>query len=996
LAARQISHYRILEKLGSGGMGEVFLAQDTKLERKVAIKMLPAKSIDDARAKKRLFREARAAATLDHPNICAVHEVNEDGDCLFVVMQYIEGKTLAARLADARLAPDEVLDVGTQVAEALSEAHARGVIHRDIKPQNVIITPRGLVKVLDFGLARLTPIEQSNDPEAKTVTQLTEEGYIVGTVAYMSPEQLKGQAVDASTDLFSLGVMLYECAAGRPPFTGSSKIEISSKVLQVEPRKPSELNPGIPKGLERIILKAMAKEAGDRYQTADEVLQDLRQLRASLSGATELLPSASVTHQNSSARTAAVAQNALRLRWVQLLLVAVPVLIIATWIALRLWHPAPYQPTAEAKFFYDQGVAALRAATYFQASKTLKQSVTLDPQYAPAHARLAESYLEINNTEQAKDEILTANSLAGKRGLASVDKLNLDAINATATRDFPTAISSYQKIADQATGSEKANAYVDLGRAYERNEQLDKAIENYLKATTLDAQSAGAFLHLGIAYSRKRDVDEAEKAFKRAEEIYQVLTNNEGLVEVVFQRGALLLGAGKWSEAKTELERVLEMLKSQENNYQLTRTELQLSIVYRDLGNIDRAKELAADAIRVGQASDIKNVAANGLIDLGLAFMASDFETATNYIQQAMELARRDKSQVTEMRAHLSLGRVYYQQSNNDGAISELQTALNFYKPGGYRRETSLALTLLGRAYQDKGEDATALKYFQEQRELVTQASDESGIADSHMNLALLFGFNQEKYTEALTQLDEKIKIDESHRAERALASDQMNRGNLLWQLGRYDEARAALDTAFDLANKKEAQLKTVLAWVHLVRARIALSQTQYAEAKKEGELALELSAEFPDAALEAKCTIGLATAFTGSAPAGRKLCDEALTMAQTLKSRSVITSAQLASAEVRLLNRDASGALQTALEAQKTFGQSGQKDSEWRALLFAARASDLAGDRSAARDYASRADAACNALPQIWGAESYETYLRRPDIQMYRRQLAQILQSAK
>ena len=581
MAAQQLSHYRIIEKLGSGGMGEVFLAQDTKLERKVAIKMLPAKSIDDAQAKKRLFREARAAATLDHPNICSIYEVNEDGDCLFIAMQYIEGETLATRLVGSPLAPDEVIDVGIQVAEALSEAHARGVIHRDIKPQNVMITPRGQVKVLDFGLARVTQNEHSTDPEAKTVTQLTEEGYIVGTVAYMSPEQLRGQPVDARSDLFSLGVMLYESAAGKPPFTGNSKIEISSKVLQVEPRKPSELNPGVPRGLERIILKAMAKEAGDRYQTADEVLHDLKQLRASLSGATELLPS--VTRHPS----AGFAQNALRLKWVQILLVAVPVLIIATWIGVRLWHASSYQPNAEAKFFYDQGLSALRAATYFQASKALKQSVTLDPQFAPAHARLAEAYLEINNTEQAKDELLAANSLADKRSLATSDKLHLDAIDAITRRDFSNAIGSYQKIADQVTGSEQANAYVDLGRAYERSEQLDKAIENYLKAATLDAQSAGAFLHLGVAYSRKRNAENAEKAFKQAQAIYQVLTNHEGLVEVMFQRGVLFYGAGKLAEAKAEFERVLDMLKSQENNYQLTRTELELSLVYKDEGNVD-------------------------------------------------------------------------------------------------------------------------------------------------------------------------------------------------------------------------------------------------------------------------------------------------------------------------------------------------------------------------------------------------------------------------
>src|SRR5205085_2645604 len=189
----------------------------------------------------------------------------------------------------------------------------------------------------------------------------------------------------------------------------------------------------------------------------------------------------------------------------------------------------------------------------------------------------------------------------------------------------------------------------------------------------------------------------------------------------------------------------------------------------------------------------------------------------------------------------------------------------------------------------------------------------------------------------------------------------------------------------------KEAQLKPVLAWVHAVRARMALSQTQYADAKKEGQLTLDLSEKFPDAALQAKYSIGLATAFAGPAPEGRKLCEEALTMAQTLKSRSLITSAQLALAEALLAERNAAAALQNALDLEKIFGQSGQKDSEWRALLIAARASEMSGDKSMAQNYASRADAACNELQQKWGADAYQVYLRRPDIQMYRKQLVQL-----
>ena len=172
-----------------------------------------------------------------------------------------------------------------------------------------------------------------------------------------------------------------------------------------------------------------------------------------------------------------------------------------------------------------------------------------------------------------------------------------------------------------------------------------------------------------------------------------MLANHEGLVEVIFQRGVLFFGTGKLADARVQFEKVLDMLKSQENNYQLTRTQLELSLVYRDEGDISRAKELAAEAIRVAQNSDIKNVATNGLIDLGLAFMSSgNFDEAGRYFQQALELARRDKSQAIEMRVHLSLGRLNFQKSDNDAAINELQTALNFYKPAGYRRETSLAL----------------------------------------------------------------------------------------------------------------------------------------------------------------------------------------------------------------------------------------------------------------------------------------------------------------
>jgi len=990
LVSQQLSHYQIIKKLGAGGMGEVFLAQDTRLERKVAIKILPAKSIEDSHARKRLIREAKAAATLDHPNICTIHEVNEEGADPFIVMQYIEGETLWDKVRNNPLAPAEVVHIGIQAAEALAEAHSHGIVHRDIKPQNVIITPRGQVKILDFGLAKQLQNEGAIDKEAKTETQLTEHGQIVGTVGYMSPEQLRAGNIDARSDVFSLGVTLYESATGKPAFFGNSKIEISSQVLHVEPPRPSQISPAIPPGLEEIILKAMAKDVDARYQSANAMLDDLRKLQASLSVGSGLL----TIPPRSSMVTAAVTR-AWKRKPIKVGAFIVPLLIVGILLALRIWHPSLHQPSPEARTWYDQGLVAMRSGTYYQASKRLERSIELDDRYALSHARLAETYLEINSTEKAQEELLRGMSLAPDRSaLASADAAYLDAVAATVRRDFAAAVGYYQKILDQAPNIEKANAYVDLGRAYEKNENLDRAIESYLEAIKRDPQSPAGFLRLAILYSRRQDSANAEVAFKEAEKLYQTMSNDEGRVEVLFQRGALLARTGKLPEARAQLEQVLEILKNVDNKYQLVRTQLQLSLVARDEGNIDRAKELAGEAIRVAQSANIKNIATQGLIDLGLALMSrGDFDESGKYFRQALDLARQDKSRSSEVKAILSLGRLNQQLGNNDEAISQLQEALNFYKPGGYRKETSIALTALGRAYQDKGEEETALKIFEEQLQLSRDSGDQQGLGESHMNLALLRGLGQEMYPEALSHLDEKVKIDEARGAKVGLGFDHMNRGNFLWQLGKYPEARAALDKAFEIANQPGANYKAALAWVHLTRAQMALSERNYSEAKKNAQLALDVSAsQFPDVTLQAKYCIGRAEAFSGPPQVGRKLCEEAVAMAKKVNAPQQISSGLLALAEVLLIANDSKGALENALEAQKMLAQSGQQDSQWRALLIAARASELAANKSAARDYASQADSLCAGLEQKWGKEAYESYLRRPDIQNYRNQIAQIL----
>jgi TolB-like protein/Tfp pilus assembly protein PilF/predicted Ser/Thr protein kinase len=273
----KLGHYEIRSKLGEGGMGEVYLAKETQLDREVAIKFLPLNLIEDEHARKRLLREARAAAKLDHPNICSIYEVGEAEGRSFICMQYVDGETLDARIRREPLNVLESLSIATQVADALAEAHAHRIIHRDIKPLNIMITPRGQAKVMDFGLARYSSEEVAT--EAETQTLLTAPGTVIGTVPYMSPEQVRGDQVDTRTDIFSFGTMLYEMLSGRQPFAAQSAAETASAILTREPPPLARFAPEVPEELQRIVLKCLEKNRDQRFQSARELVIDLENIK---------------------------------------------------------------------------------------------------------------------------------------------------------------------------------------------------------------------------------------------------------------------------------------------------------------------------------------------------------------------------------------------------------------------------------------------------------------------------------------------------------------------------------------------------------------------------------------------------------------------------------------------------------------------------------------------------------------------------------------------
>jgi eukaryotic-like serine/threonine-protein kinase len=709
-----VQHYRIGNRLGAGGMGEVYLAEDVRLGRPVALKFLPSALKADPDSRARLLNEARAASLLRSPNIAVTYDIGEHRGSDFIVMEYVEGELLSARAAKGPLPIREVLEVGLQVAEALDEAHGRGIVHRDIKSANLMRTDRGVVKVLDFGLAKFLGPDSARTDGLTQPARVTTAGMVVGTVSYMAPEQALGHAVDHRADLFSLGIVLYELATGRMPFAGTTSVEIIDRILHDTPAPPSRFDVSIPAAFDTVVARALEKSPTFRYQTARALQADLKDV------AHELDEPAS---RRSSVRSAPASSGR-----VEAVARAVAVMTFAniTREPSDDWIGTGIAETVTSDLKNIHGLTVIGRARVFDALRNLGSDTSLDESLAiDIGRRLGATWVVVGGFQRIADSVrITAHFLDVSTGaikrtvkvdgrIGDIFSLQ-DKIVFELSQGLNLALRGTEVAGIERQETQSVEAYESFVRGMMNlrlasRDSIERAIAAFEQATRHDPEYIQAWAALGGAYGLKGSFLSLQEMVERAAEIERrAIALDPDYADAHMWLGSALLQMGRTDEAIAEIREAVRLDPQNGMAYQALARALWVG-----KGDFAGAIPMFEKAI------ELNPDAGYSYLQLGLLLAwEGQYARAEEVCRRAVELQDQyisGNAGLQVVGANARLGYVFYLQDRFDDALREYDRGLAFVGSSDHalKERTAIEINMkMGAAYHRLGRPADAARHF--------------------------------------------------------------------------------------------------------------------------------------------------------------------------------------------------------------------------------------------------------------------------------------------
>jgi tetratricopeptide (TPR) repeat protein/tRNA A-37 threonylcarbamoyl transferase component Bud32 len=951
--------FRVVRFIAAGGMGDVYEVEDIALHERLALKTIRPHLVGNQVALARFKREIQFAKRVTHPNVCRIHDLGThlDGgsDVVFLTMQLLKGQTLSERLrASGRMDTEAALPLVVQMAEGLSAAHEAGIIHRDFKTSNVILTQAATgtkAVITDFGLARPTAIDDG--------ASLTDSGKMVGTPAFMAPEQVTQGELTSATDVYALGLVMYEVITGRRPFPGNTPLESAVKRLTESPPPPSAIVPGLNPRWETAILRCLEREPARRYQNPREIVCELTDA-----------PNATRTLTNMDAPRG---WGGIRSRGA---IAGITGLLVLFAAASGVWYFGRHRPSRDALRWYEEGTRALRDGTSFTAMNALDRAVLADPDFSLAHARLAEAATELDYTDKAKTEMLRASPPALQSFFLSGDeRLRLEAVYFVLMKDFTRAAGKYRELAAKADPAERPAVLVDLGRAYEGGGQFKEALESYTESIERDQQFAAAFLRRAVLEGRQQLNQRASADFDVAEKLYRTEGKAEGLIEVLYQRAILLRRSGRLVEARAPAQTAFDMSRTSGDEYHQIRALLTLSFLSYNSGDPEVGRQQAQEAIKLSRRVGHEILEASAKVDVGnTLFAKGDYAGAEPYLREGLEAAKRFQAVRVEARAQLSLGQVLMKEGHTEEGVAVSKEAIENFQKSGDKTNAARAAIQPARNLRDQGEFEGAVSLFEKQLQLAAELKDDLGVALAAQGLGST-RLLQEKYPAALENFDRGAAASRAI-ADRSLeAYSEDSRAEALWRLGRYREAEDSLKRAEMLDQQLQGN-KPLLAAIFFTRAGMELSRQTFGEAAEYVRRMVDSSGGLRMAsAMRFRGAIKVAT---GHAKEGRLLIEDSVKLAEATRDVSLLRNAQLALAEARAQLGDSAGAKSLAVDLVEIFRNKHQGESELEALAVAFSTSR--GDEQA--KFGEQAKAALRELRKDLG-EGFAGFCSRPDIHM-------------